>query len=127
MWQVPLRVEDVAARERCQIMRCRNCNHQDSQHEDAHGSIAIDGHSRCIVTDCECEQFLGFSLAAKEALRELCDKSRYCIRYADGHLGEPRTWRSVLDLISNGRHWRRYGGPALMIPVRVERQVESTT
>jgi hypothetical protein len=44
----------------------------------------------------------------------------YCIRYADGHLGEERTWESVLAPIANGKRWRRYGGPALMIPVRVE-------
>jgi hypothetical protein len=44
---------------------------------------------------------------------------RYVIIYADGHYGEPRPWESVLELISNGRHWRRYGGPAVMIPVRV--------
>lgn len=56
----------------------------------------------------------------------------YCIRYADGHLGEERTWESVLTLIAYLR-WRRYGAhgaPAPMIepapkypdliPVRVE-------
>lgn len=44
----------------------------------------------------------------------------YCIRYADGHLGEERTWESALELIYNGRVWRRRGGPDLMIAVRVE-------
>jgi hypothetical protein len=45
----------------------------------------------------------------------------YRIVYADSHKGEWRTWEATLELISNGRHWRSYAGPMLMIPVRVER------
>lgn len=47
------------------------------------------------------------------------DLKLYRVRYADGHLGEERTWESVLYLIHSGRHWRRRGLD-LMIPVRVE-------
>jgi hypothetical protein len=46
----------------------------------------------------------------------------YCIRYADGHLGEPRTWESVLFQIAT--IYRRLNQEDLQnpesIPVRVE-------